>query len=403
MENKSTPTKKRYRGGFACILNNMKTCPRSLMALVISLFATAALSQPNSLAIASFNLGWWVDSSEFSQMLKNCSQTPSVAAEGLPPCNVYPISQGRGSQTQVILTPTVAYWEAKRTALRNTLQRVNADVVAFEEVSGMAAAQAVIGSPADPYLFCESALRDPQIPEAQRLVIAARQSAFQNLTCRTDDALRVLDKNTQRYVRPALIAELRTKEGKALKVIALHLKSRCASPVGDEKFSLSGDLLTSKSTHCITLRDQVAPLEQLIEREVTTGQSVIVLGDFNRKIDLELDRRIGPAREQTAGSAPGADLSGKGIPNTSDHVRLLWPEVNDGDPPASHLRILPTEPRNAGCTGFEGLDHITVSTRLQTANPIARGEHVAMASFGGADDILPASDHCPLRARLQLP
>ncbi len=377
---------------------------RLLVAASTALLAAAASAQPQSFAIASFNLGWWVNNAEFTQMVSNCSQTPPVAAEGLPPCNVYPISHGRGTQTQVILAPTPAYWEAKRTALRNTLQRVNADVVAFEEVSGIAAARAVLGSNADPYLFCESALRDGRTPEAQRLVIAARQAAFPRLNCRTDEALRVLDKSTQRYVRPALIAELQTQDGKAVKVIALHLKSRCASPMGDERFSPSGELLTSTSTHCITLRDQGAPLEQLIEREVGAGQNVIMLGDFNRKIHLELDRRLGSAREALPSSPAGSDVSGKGIPTANDRVRLLWPEVNDGDPPESRLHILPTEPRNPGCTGFEGLDHITVSASLRSANPQVRAEHIPMASFGGIDnDALPASDHCPLRARLRLP
>jgi endonuclease/exonuclease/phosphatase family metal-dependent hydrolase len=394
------------------MLVHMKTPYHKLahaLIFFIILLCGKAWAQGNSFAIASFNLGWWPDKPTFIKMIEVCNAaTPAWCdprkdtadsvcklslPEGVPPCNAYTEYQRLGTQTLSILAPSPTYWDAKRSALRSTAARTNADIFALEEVSGIAAAMSVIGSANDPYHFCESALRDASKPEAQRLVIAARKSVFTQLQCRNDEALRVSDAGG-RYTRPALIGELQTTNGKSVKVIVLHLKSSCASPIGDEQFSFSGDLLTStNNTNCPTLRAQVAPLERLIEREVTAGQNVIMLGDFNRKIHLEMHKDAGPAREN------GAD--GKGIPLPNDRVRLLWPEVNDREPLASELHILPREAKTTGCSGFDGLDHITVSSTLRQANPNSRSEDVPLSNFGG--NVFPASDHCPLRTRLVLP
>ena len=372
-----------------------------LLSIALGLCGTA-WAQGNSFAIASFNLAFWTDKPTFSKMVEVCNaasrpwcdprydKTCKLSLpDGVPPCNAYTEYTNNLS----LFSPTPAYWDAKRSALRATVARVNADVYALEEVSGISAAMEVIGSASDSYHFCESDLRDPAKPETQRLVIAARKTVFAQMRCRTDEALRVSDTDG-RHTRPALIGELQTTNGKSLKVVVLHLKSSCASPIGDEKYSFTGDLLTSTTnTNCPTLRAQVAPLEQLIHREVTSGQNVIMLGDFNRKIHLELKKGAGSAREDNG--------TGTGIPLPSDRVRLLWPEVNDREPPESELHILDREPKSSECTGFDGLDHITVSSTLRQANQNSRSEDVSMSNFGG--NLFPASDHCPLRARLVLP
>lgn len=398
----------------------MSVLLKSLVLAAMSLSAQLH-AQEARITVASFNLGWWVDKPEFSQMVQACSaakpawcdprkdKSCTPTPDTLPPCNAYTeYFQEKGQAAAAVFAPTESFWDAKRKALRETLYRVDADVLAFEEVSGEAAAQAVLGSQSDAYHFCASDLRDPQRPEPQRLVIAARKSVFSGAICRTDTDIRVQEGTTGRYTRPALIADLTTPQGQAVKVIALHLKSSCASPAGDEQYGFLGNYLhitdpndISYNSNCPTLRKQVAPLERLIEREVTPNSAVIMLGDFNRKIHLEMETYKGPDGKDRPKAGPARESgSAIGVPADTDKVRLLWPEVNDGDPAHTLMSILPREDKSHGCTGFDGLDHITVSQTLQNLNKGVRVEEMPLKNFAGG--MFPASDHCPLRTRLRI-
>lgn len=383
-------------------------CARACAPWFLCLLSAAALAQPVRLNVASFNVGWWVSNAEFGQLVAQCSAPDrnwcdprdsaqcQPTAKGLPPCNAYaeyhrPVS---GGAPVPVVVPTPTYWEAKRQAIEQTLRSIRPDVIAFQEISGEQAARAVFGSAHDQYAYCTSTDRDPQNPQAQRLVIAVRKSAFAIASCQTDQALAVEDvQSPGHFTRPGLIADLSGPAGR-LKVANLHLKSGCASPAGDPRFDFRGAYLDStENKNCPTLRKQVEPLERLIERETATGSNFVLLGDFNRKLDLELDRKAGDVR---AGGG-----SAQGIPAPAVAVRLLWPEVNDRDPAGSELMLLRREPRASECAANEGLDHIAMSQNLAAANAGVRSREVDMARFAGG--MVPASDHCPLAVQISLP
>ncbi len=366
-------------------------------------------AQPIRINVATFNVGWWISDPEFKQVVAQCSEPgrnwcdPRSDAQcrpissGLPPCNAYAeyYSFGENAVPRAVFSPTFHYWDAKRLALEQTLRSVNPDLLGFQEISGEAAARAALGRSHDEYSYCSSKDRDAANPEAQRLVIAVRRNTFTMTSCETDSTLAVEDiRNAGHFTRPALIASLNGPSGQKIRIVNVHLKSGCASPAGDANFDFRGAYLDStENTNCPTLRKQVAPLERLIERESTDGGHLILLGDFNRKLDLELNRKAGNAR--IGGS------SAKGIPGDSEPVRLLWPEVNDGDPMNSELTLLLREPRSITCASNEGLDHIAISRGLAAANRGTRAREVELAKFAGRT--FAASDHCPLVLQLNLP
>ncbi|MDD2179219.1 endonuclease/exonuclease/phosphatase family protein [Acidovorax sp. D2M1] len=380
---------------------------------VFAMLATAPAwlsAQPTRINVATFNVGWWISDPEFKQVVAQCSEPerswcdPRSDAQcrpvssGLPPCNAYTEyhSSGVSPIPRAVFSPTAHYWDAKRLALEQTLRSANPDVLGFQEISGEAAARAALGRAHDEYSFCTSNDRDVASPEVQRLVIAVRKNVLTMASCETDFALAVEDmRNAGHFTRPALIASLVGPAGHKIRVANVHLKSGCASPAGDANFDFRGAYLDStENTNCPTLRKQIGPLERLIERESIDGAHLILLGDFNRKLDLELNRR-------KAGNARAGSSSATGIPVDSEQVRLLWPEVNDGDPTNSELTLMFREPRSTACARNEGLDHIALSQGLAAANRGARTREVELAKFAGR--AFAASDHCPLVLQLNLP
>lgn len=385
------------------------------MALVLAIFP--ALAQTERLSIATFNAGWWTTSQEFTSMHSQCSDESrrwcstrsSVASckptdKGIPPCSAYV----QYDKNLPLFTPTLSFWDARREALRRTLARTAPDVLALQEVSSMEAARELftpeIGKQ---FSFCESAHRDPANPEAQRLVIAARTDVVKITSCQTDQSLAVEDEFEKgHFTRPALVAELATAKGVKWTVAVVHLKSGCASPAGNERYDFRGSYLDTqpkdlkasdrqnaeRNSACLTLRKQVAPLERLIHRETAGGAYFVLLGDFNRKLHLELNSKSGMSRADSENA--------RGIPADSDRVRLLWPEVNDGDPTESLMTLVRREPRKQLCADNEGLDHIAFSGAFSEKNRNAMGREVELAGFGY--NFL-ASDHCPLVMQLIMP
>lgn len=366
-----------------------------------------SFAQPVRVNVASFNMGWWTSSGEFAQVLAHCSGPPrnwcdprnggkcEPMPEGLPPCNAFTeYHPRRGAQAAPVFLPTAAYWAARREALEYTLRNVAPDVIGFQEISGEAAAREALGDVRDEFDYCASSDRPSGMPEVQRLVIAARKSMFTKVSCETDQTLSVEDlpRNPGHFTRPALVMELAGPRGQRWRIANVHLKSGCASPAGDSSFDFRGAYLDSaENPNCPVLRQQVPHLERLIEKRAETGVNFVLLGDFNRKLDLEMSPKAGTAR-------PGG--TGAGVPDASTAVRLLWPEVNDKDPATSELTLLYREARDGACAPNEGLDHIAISRALAAQNSRVRAREVPLATFGAE---FKASDHCPLVVQLLAP
>ncbi len=391
---------------------------------------TGGQTGPLALTVASFNMGWWATSAQNSALLAQCN-APSrqwcdsryadtwprdadgravcqATTPGLPPCNAFAVfDTGMGSSRTAtsapLQVPTASFFNARQRAMQATLRRLDADVIALQEVSGVAAAKEALGNLAGQYGFCETEGPD----QAQKLVFAWRKPI--SGTCTTDSSLAIDDEPGKdgviRKLRPALIAQLEVG-GKSLRFVNLHLKSGCASPAGDGVYSFNGDYLDSERAACKSLRRQLAPLEVLMKSASANNGWAVVLGDFNRKIDLESNFQAGhgrpPSGQRCATPLPRgvAQNNPSGLPNDTDTVCLMWPELNDAGSPA--YTILRKHPRAEGqrCARNEGLDHLTLSEGLKNAlRFVPNSEEVDLATFGQTRS--PASDHCPLKATLK--
>lgn len=167
-----------------------------------------------------------------------------------------------------------------------------------------------------------------------------------------------------RYLRYGLDLSV-TVEGQVFRLLAVHLKSFC-----------HGKPLTWDSKHCRRLATQVEPLEDWIDARAGEGIPMVILGDFNRRFDVE-----------------GSD----------DDGQWMWPMLDDNEPNGFGL-VRVTRFRRSEC--WDGryplfIDHIILDDRA--------AEWVAPGSFRQVlyreDPALTKklSDHCPIAIDLVIP
>jgi endonuclease/exonuclease/phosphatase family metal-dependent hydrolase len=149
--------------------------------------------------------------------------------------------------------------------LRNYVRKLNADVIAFQEVeSADIAAQVFRG-----YDICISRGR-----ALQQLGFAVRRT----LPHRCGTALAALALGNSR-LRPGMAMHLAPGTADELLLLTIHLKSGCAQLP-----------LTSRNTNCVTLSRQAAVLSNWMQQAQIAAKNVIVLGDFNRRaVDAEAE------------------------------------------------------------------------------------------------------------------
>lgn len=181
--------------------------------------------------------------------------------------------------------------------------RLDADVVALQEVNGPRAAARVFPKQDFELHFSgryTSDVRSKNRTDRIYTGFAVRKGVFDSVERRDYEALGLPD-GRGRSLRWG--TELRVeREGKALALLAVHLKSGCAQ----------GALVRSRSDACETLARQRDPLDEWIDARADEGVAFIVLGDFNRALDVFGDR---------------------------DH---LWQAIDDGDPRGLDLTRLPS-------------------------------------------------------------
>lgn len=146
--------------------------------------------------------------------------------------------------------------------------------------------------------------------------------------------------------------------GKTLKLMSVHLKSRC--------FSNSN---SSSSSHCIKLQLQVPILERWIDEAAASGDAFIVLGDFNRRLVEDGD--------------------------------MVWAQLDDGDPPNADL-VAATENMPISCRDnkfTEFIDHIVLDKRAaQWLDPSSFRHMTYRQQDREFWDLI--SDHCPVVVEL---
>jgi endonuclease/exonuclease/phosphatase family metal-dependent hydrolase len=398
------------------------------------------------LTLATWNLGWHMSLAEVRAWIAACSQPfvlsgatglwepvadPSApgAKRGwelkwgrdakiawdigvMAPCDVYQ------ANWKVVPVTEPAY--AKRIGqVRAVIAGLDVDVLTLQEVSGEQSVREVLPDNGAGYSF--GAFSSQAV---QRLVIAWKASLGPGVECQVEDALSLPENPADKRPRPGLSMVL-VIDGKRLRVMTVHLKSSCVSPLEATDRSPQKGQLAGGDGNCVILQQQVGPLEAWLKSKAT-GPTV-VLGDFNRNLPHEVHAfKLTDVR--TDGSDP------KGPRPAGVLSKSLIGEVNDGAPEGTLLALVemacPTNAvtadycrrakteaftiealrpltlwENLGCRNPIGLDHVLVSSSLSAG---AMAEKVAIGKLGGTrpasdrfpDPLLAVSDHCPVKVRV---
>lgn len=297
--------------------------------------AGASAAPTTELKIATWNLEWFM--------------TPETLRALTPAC----VAAGeRGSGARRAIPCDVAYELARSrediAALRRHAQRLDADVIALQEVDGPDAARLVFVG----YEFCFSGR-----VSVQNNGFAIRQGL--PFRCGRDLESISLGDDLRRGVELRLFPDT----ARELRLLSVHLKSGCAR-----------DPLDSARPSCTKLAAQVPLLEGWIDAQASAHVPFAVLGDFNR----DLRRETGPTS--------------------------LWAAIDDARPEEADLVNTAEGREFENCsdsqtfTGF--IDYIVLSRRL------ARG--LVPDSFGR--ELFPLkdalrrklSDHCPVFVRIRV-
>jgi endonuclease/exonuclease/phosphatase family metal-dependent hydrolase len=255
--------------------------------------------------------------------------------------------------------------EADIEILRKYRDRADADIFALQEVNGPRAAHLVF--PADQWdLFFSGRYADDLVTgrESDRIYtgFAVRRGVFDAVSKRDVPELSVRHTDGRPTCWGTEI--LVEKDGDLLRLMSVHLKSGCHDR----------SLEPPASPDCVTLAAQRAPLESWIDAAATAQVPFVVLGDWNRRINVH---------------------------NQNDHV---WGEIDDGVPPGLDLLRLPFN-RDSSCnSGFtEPIDFLVFDERAWRLVDEASFEEIVYDTGDWDAQRHTPSDHCPIVVVLNWP
>ena len=416
---------------------------------IMSALAACGLAQAEPMRVASWNLGWHIATAELAPWIAACAKSYTRdAASGtwtlaspdapgsqrgwdiseyrakiagvdlavMPPCGVYQSANHRN------IPVTLEAYEKRGAQLARLLDgSVNADVIAFQEVSGTAAVREALGARSNDYNVCSF---DGKY-KVQRLAFAWRKKLGDAIEpCAVIHDLSLPSLPPEKQVRPGLTVALKLN-GKKVRFMTVHLKSGCVSPLDSKRRLLDGN--TGDDDPCPILQQQVAPLEAAYETLGVGVDAFIMLGDFNRNLAHENARVEGADPIRSDGVTDLATPRPSGV-----RTRNLWLEINDGVPASSRSSLLAatcpvsmaaaaacdaakhralsldeqralTARTALGCRNAIGLDHVVVSQSLVVS--VKQVMKVPIGEFGSSlaaslpkypNPLLAVSDHCPV-------
>ena len=282
----------------------------------------------------------------FDRLARRCAQAPAAGEGREIPCNIVaPPERSKRREPEDLAL------------LRGQARRLDADVIALQEVDGPEAGRLVFPG----YAFCFT-----RRVHVQNVGFAIRPGI--PFRCADYPALG-LEASSVRWGADVTIYPGTAHE---LRLLSVHLKSGC-----------QGQVLTASRDDCRRLADQVPILERWIDARAREGTAFAVLGDFNRRLSREGRK----ARDR--------------------HGRLvaMWPEIDDGDPPEADLtNVTKGHPYSACRPGqlYDAfIDHIVLSRRL--ARRVVPGSFQYLTYDRTRARQARVSDHCPIAVTLRLP
>jgi endonuclease/exonuclease/phosphatase family metal-dependent hydrolase len=289
----------------------LKKRSKKLLLSVVLAFATRAFA--GEVKVSTWNLNWLTQRSR---------------VEGELPLDVHP----RAAEDFV--------------RLAGYARKLDADVVAFQEVDGTQTAALIF----DPAVYAIATIDEPVV---QRVGIAVRRTWHIG---KNPDLVGLDAEPHEKFrLRYGLDVTLIPPAGAALRVLVVHLKTGCQTD----------SLATSRRAQCALLARQIPPIAGWIAARRAEGIGFIVLGDFNRVFDTPDD--VGTA---LARAAPLLRVT-QGFENP------CW----DGAPFIDHI-FLGGPARNWLVPG---------SLRVQVFHEVGDSWKAKL------------SDHCPVSVRLHLP
>jgi len=328
----------------------------------------------------------------------------------LPPCDVFQVN------FRAVPATAEAYKRRSGQIASMIRQRIDPDVIAFQEVSGPEAVREALPDGGVDYHVCSF-----EGHKVQRLAFAWRKELGETVEpCSVHDPLSLPQLAPEDRVRPGLSLGLRIS-GKLVRFLSVHLKSSCVSPLESTDGEGRGALAGSNEA-CQILQQQVRPLEVWIEERARGADALVVAGDFNRNLWHE-HSRLADEAARTDGSDPATPLP-EGV-----RVRNLLGEVDDSEPEDAALTLLDevcdatpevgrlcerskaalltreearavSAVEGLGCRNPIGLDHILISQGLSALParkvPLGVFGRTRAASSSRPDPLLAVSDHCPL-------
>lgn len=245
-------------------------------------------------------------------------------------------------------------------------KKLDADVIALQEVESAMWAKKVFGNDYDFYFTTRDWV--------QRVGVAVRKSSGLDVTSKEYKALDV------ERVRHGMELTL-SKNGKALTLLAVHLKSGCFSEPLDTNSVNNMPNKTDKEIHkkeaCTILSQQIDPLEKWIDKQAKGKKAYLVLGDFNRRFSQ--------------------DISFK-----HNEQQGLWQAIDD----EGHEALwTPTATLNSKCWGGyykDYIDHIVFSPNAKKIYVNNSFEQLVFDEKYTRKLSRNLSDHCPVSVQLDL-
>ena len=315
-----------------------------LIAVIAALFSPASSAADQTLRIAAWTLEWLIAPEEFRKLADSC--VPRDASPGSRkrsiPCNVAQELERSALDFQ---------------ALERYAKQLDADVVALQEVDGVAAARKVFRN----HDFCFSRREG-----VQNTGFAVRKGVPHR--CGED----FIDLSLDDRVRRGAVLIVYPGDKRELRLLSVHLKAGCPRrPLDDPR------------RDCQTLAEQVPILERWIDEQAAAGRRFAILGDFNH----DLLAGTGPAR------------------NEQGQPRNFWAEIDDADPVGADLVNVAEGQRFINCAPDQNyrsyIDHVVLGAKLAEWRV---PDSFVRLTYDGRDALeRKLADHCPIGVDLRIP
>ena len=250
--------------------------------------------------------------------------------------------------------------------LANYAKQLNADVIALQEVENEQWARKVFGNEYDFYFSTKDWV--------QRVGVAVKKSAGIKVIAKEYKALDVS------RVRHGMDLTL-SRNGKELKLLAVHLKSGCfTDPLDENNISLmpsSSEKEQRRKEACATLSKQIEPLENWVDKQAKDYKAFIVIGDFNRRFSQD-------------------------IANKRTEDQGLWQALDDE---GNESLWTPTATKNSACWGGyykDYIDHIVFNPMAKNMYQQSSFEQLVFKEKYTKALSRSLSDHCPISVKVNL-